>query len=78
MIKAVFEGGFPAKVVLGIPATFEMTDKVAKMNVRKGCREMCGGMCQYRGEDLFSPDLCEEFEGGGVKPPQKIKKETDI
>merc|ERR1712212_260130 len=72
--KAVFEGGFPAKVVLGIPATFEMTDKVAKMNVRKGCREMCGGMCQYRGEDLFSPDLCEEFEGGGVKPPQKIKK----
>merc|ERR1711914_38116 len=73
--KAVFEGNFPAKVVLGVPANVEMSDKVAIMNVRKGCREMCGGKCTYRGKDLFNAELCEEFEGfGGPTVPDKIVK----
>lgn len=45
------------------------------MNVRKGCREMCGGKCTYRGKDLFNAELCEEFEGfGGPTVPDKIVK----
>ena len=56
-----------------------MSEKVAIMNVRKGCREMCGGKCTYKGKDLFNGDLCEEFEGFGggvpeqiIKPPQEM------
>ena len=45
------------------------------MNVRKGCREMCGGKCTYKGKDLFNGELCEEFEGfGGPTVPDKIVK----
>ena len=77
--KAVFEAKFPAKLVLGVPPNVEMSEKVAVMNIRKGCREMCGGRCTYRGKDLFDPDLCEEFEqfGGPTVPQQIVKPPKD-
>ena len=55
-----------------------MSDNVAVMNIRKGCREMCGGMCTYRGEDLFNDELCLEFEGGEAVPDQIVQPPQEI
>merc|ERR550514_59737 len=65
--KAVFEAGFPAKMVLGIPPHMEMSTKVAEMSVRQGCREMCDGRCDFKQTDLFSEALCYEYDPGAFQ-----------